>query len=318
LPEYRALRQRYSLLEICGEPELAAEAALQPVRALGVDAAILFADILLPLIPMGVDLEFAQGEGPIIHNPVRTAADVSRLRLYDPSEEIRSVMGAVRLIRSEIPEHVPLIGFAGAPFTVASYLIEGGSSRQFRLTKSMMYCEPWVWHALMEKLTRVLADYVTAQIAAGAQAIQIFDSWAGALSADDYRAYVLPHSSAVLRAAARAGVPVIHFGTNTAHLLEAMRQAGGDVIGVDWRIPLDDAWARIGQDVALQGNLDPVALFAPRPELEGRVALVLQQAAGRPGHIFNLGHGILPETPVDAVRAVVDWVHAHRLEMAPR
>jgi uroporphyrinogen decarboxylase len=310
MPAYRAIRARHSLLEICAQPELAAEVTLQPVRALGVDAAILFADILLPLVPMGVELAFAVQEGPVIHNPIRAAADVDALRLFEPREALRHVLEAVRLVRRALAGDPPLIGFAGAPFTLASYLIEGGASRAFTRTKQFMYAEPAAWHGLLEKLSRVTAGYLLAQIEAGAQAVQLFDSWVGNLSPDDYAAYVLPHSRRVLAAAQAAGVPVIHFGTGTATLLPHMKAAGGDVIGLDWRTPLAWGWETPGPQTGVQGNLDPAALLAPRPVLERQVRQVLENAAGRPGHIFNLGHGILPETPVDNVRAVVELVQA--------
>jgi uroporphyrinogen decarboxylase len=309
MPEYRAIRARHSLLEICRHPELAAEVTLQPVRALGVDAAILFADILLPLIPMGIDLEFAAGEGPVINNPIRSPADVSALRTVEPCESLGHVLEAARLARRELDGEVPLIGFAGAPFTLASYLIEGGSSRNFVRAKRLMYGDSQTWHMLLDKLARVVADYLVAQVEAGAQAVQLFDSWVGALGPDDYREYVLPHSRLVFDALRATGVPAIHFGTDTATLLPLMREAGGDVIGLDWRTPLDWGWDVLGPEVAVQGNLDPVALFAPRAELERRVRAIVRQAAGRPGHIFNLGHGILPETPVENVKAVVEMVH---------
>jgi uroporphyrinogen decarboxylase len=309
MAEYRAIRARYTLLEICAQPDLAAEVTLQPVQALGVDAAILFADILLPLIPMGIDLEFAAGEGPVIHNPVRSAAGVAALRPVDVPASLGHVLDAIRLVRRALDGRTPVIGFAGAPFTLASYLIEGGSSRNFVRTKRLMYADPTVWHALLGKLAEVVAEYLVAQVLAGAQAIQLFDSWVGALGPADYAEYVLPHSHRILSTVRAAGVPVIHFGAGTATLLPQMRAAGADVIGLDWRTPLDWGWQQVGHDAAVQGNLDPVALFAPRPELERRVRAVLDQAAGRPGHIFNLGHGILPETPVESVRAVVDLVH---------
>jgi uroporphyrinogen decarboxylase len=311
MPEYRTLRARHSLLEICAEPELAAEVTLQPVRALGVDAAILFADILLPLIPMGLQLEFAAGEGPVIHNPVRSAADVAALRPVEVEAALGHVLAAVRLVRRQLDGQVPLIGFAGAPFTLACYLIEGGSSRNFLRAKRLMYGDPETWHALLGRLAQVVGDYLAAQVAAGAEAVQLFDSWAGALSPADYEEYALPHSRTVLSRLSTTGVPVIHFGTDTATLLPLMAQAGGDVIGLDWRTPLDWGWAQIGADRAVQGNLDPAALFAPRPELERRVRHVLAQAGGQPGHIFNLGHGILPETPVENARAVVELVHEY-------
>lgn len=307
LPEYRAIRKNLSLLEICARPDVAAEVTLQPVDILGVDAAILFADILLPLVPMGIQLEFAAGEGPVIHNPVRTAADVANLRAVDAATDLDNVMQTIRRLRRALESRdVPLIGFAGAPFTLASYLIEGGATRTFRRTKQLMYGDPTTWHALMDRLATVVADYLNAQVAAGAQAVQLFDSWVGQLSPDDYAAYVLPYSQRILRAV--SGVPTIHFGTDTATLLPHMREAGSDVVGLDWRVPLDQGWQTVG-DVAVQGNLDPLAPFAPRDVLEAKVRDVLRRAGGRPGHIFNLGHGLLPETPVDNVRAVVDMVH---------
>jgi uroporphyrinogen decarboxylase len=314
MPEYRAIRQKYSLLEIVQRPEVAAEVTLQPVRALGVDAAILFADILLPVQPMGLQLEFAQGEGPVIANPVRTAADVARLRPLDAPTDLGHVMEAIRLLRRELPENVPLIGFAGAPFTLASYMIEGGASRSYVYAKSMMYAAPELWAQFMDKLAASLSDYLVAQIEAGAQAVQLFDSWVGALSPQDYARYVLPYSQQVLSAAAAASVPVIHFGTGTATFLKEMRAAGGSVIGLDWRTPLDWGWETLGEGVAVQGNLDPVALFAPLPVLRQQVHDVLRRAGGRPGHIFNLGHGILQHTPVENVRAVVEMVHEWKAE----
>ncbi len=309
MPEYRAIRARHTLLEICMQPELAAEVTLQPVRALGVDAAILFADILLPLLPMGIDLEFAKGEGPVIHNPIRSRADIEALRTIDPRDELSHVLAAVKLVRQELESQTPLIGFAGAPFTLASYMIEGGSSRNFIKTKRLMYDDARTWHILMSKLGCVITDYLTAQIAAGAQAVQLFDSWVGALSPTDYREYVLPHSRFIIEQVQRTGVPLIHFGTDTATLLPLLKETGGDVIGLDWRIDLDRGWETIGFDKAVQGNLDPVALFAPRDVLERRVKIILQHANNRPGLIFNLGHGILPETPVENVKAVVEMVH---------
>ena len=309
MPEYRALREKYSLIEICRQPELAAEVTLQPVHLLGVDAAILFADILLPLIPMGVDIEFIRGDGPAIHNPIRSEADIAGLRPIEAEQALGHVMRAVQLVRQQLPREIALIGFAGAPFTLASYLVEGGASRDFLRTKRLMYSEGRAWRELMEKLSAMLTDYLVAQVRAGAQAVQLFDSWVGVLSPEDYRDYVQPYSASVLEGVSQAGVPVIHFGTGTATLLEAMRDAGGDVMGVDWRIPLDQAWERLGPSVAIQGNLDPAALFAPRPELERQVRRILQAAAGRPGHVFNLGHGILPETPVERAKAVVEMVH---------
>lgn len=310
MAEYRALRERYSLLEICRQPELAAEVTLQPVEALGVDAAILFADILLPLIPLGAELEFVPGKGPVIHNPLRSAADLAGLRPVEVEQDLGFVLDAIRILRTSLPEETPLIGFAGGPFTTACYLIEGGGSRNYERAKSLMYADPDTWHALLERLAELTADYLLAQIEAGAQAVQMFDSWAGALAPQDYIEFAQPYSARVFDRLAETSVPTIHFGVNTATLLPLMREAGGSVIGADWRIPLDVAWKRIGEDVAIQGNLDPVALFAPQPVLKQRVHRVLNAAGGRPGHIFNLGHGILPGTPVENVAAVVETVHA--------
>ena len=309
--EYRAIRDKHTLLEICNQPDLAAEVTLQPVRKLGVDAAILFADILLPLIPMGINLEFAAGEGPVIHNPIQGGADVDALRPVEPHESLAFVLEALRIVRRELDEKVALIGFAGGPFTLASYIIEGGSSRNYLKTKQMMYAEPGTWHRLMGKLAQVVGDYLVAQVEAGAQAVQLFDSWVGALAPEDYREYVLPHSQAIFQALRSSGVPAVHFGTGTASLLPLMKAAGGDVIGLDWQTPLDWGWERLEHQVAVQGNLDPTVLFAPQSEIERRVVRILRQAGGRPGHIFNLGHGILPETPVENVKRVVDLVHEY-------
>jgi uroporphyrinogen decarboxylase len=308
LPEYRAMRERFGFLELCKNPEAAATVTLQPVDRLGVDAAILFADILLVVEPMGAGLEFARGEGPVIRHPVRSLADVQRLRPVDPREATPFVFEAARRVRAALDGRVPLIGFAGAPFTVASYLVEGGASRDYLRTKSLMFGEPRAWHALMDVLVDVTAGYLNGQIAAGVQAVQLFDSWVGTLAPDDYREYVLPHSRRLIHALT-PGVPVIHFGTGTAALLPLMREAGGDVIGLDWRVDLGEAWARLGPDVAVQGNLDPAALLASPDRFRRRVRAILDRAAGRPGHIFNLGHGVHPETPVDHVIALVDMVH---------
>lgn len=308
MPEYRALRERVPFLTLCKSPELAAQVTVAAVERLGVDAAIIFADILLLLEPMGVGLEFSAGDGPVIHRPLRSGADVDRLRESHPAETVPFVFEAVRRARVALPSHVPVIGFSGAPFTLASYLIEGGSSRHYLATKRFMYTDPGAWHALMDRLVRVIVPYVNGQIAAGAQAVQLFDSWVGCLSPADYRTFLLPHMKTLFRALA-PGTPVIHFGTETAGLLECMAEAGGDVIGVDWRIDLDIAWHRVGFERALQGNLDPAVLFAPRAELRRQVARVLAAAADRPGHIFNLGHGILPHTPVENVVALVEMVH---------
>jgi uroporphyrinogen decarboxylase len=308
MEEYRKLRAQYGFLELCKRPDLAAEITVTPVERLGVDAAILFADILLLLEPMGVGLEYSKGDGPVIHRPVRTAADVDRLQEVEPKKSLSFVFEAVRQCRAALGGKVPLIGFSGAPFTLASYLIEGGGSRNYIHTKRLFYAEPDTWKRLMERLARAVADYLNAQIAAGAEAVQLFDSWAGCLAPSDYQEFALPYTQAAIRAIT-PGVPVINFSTGTAGALKHLRAAGGDVIGLDWRVNLDEGWATIGHDVAVQGNLDPVALFAPRKEIARRVADILRRAGGRPGHIFNLGHGILPETPVDNVVAMVDAVH---------
>lgn len=308
MSEYRDLRTKHSILELCKTPELAARVTLQPIDRFPLDAAIIFADILLPLEAMGLQLEFAEGEGPVIHNPVRDRAGVDRLKMID-GDELQYVAEAVAVARRMLNGRVPLIGFAGAPFTLASYAIEGGSSRNYVLTKQMMYREPEAWHRLMDKLARVVVGYLRRQIKAGAQAIQIFDSWVGCLSAGDYAEYVMPHVQLIFDGLKHEGVPMIHFGTGTTAILGAMRKAGGTVMGVDWRVPLDDAWATVGHDMAVQGNLDPVALFGPPHEIERRVEDILRRAGGRPGHIFNLGHGILPQTPVDHVAATIEMVH---------
>ncbi len=306
MKEYRALRERYSILQLAKTPELACEVTLQPVGAMPVDAAILFADILLPVEPMGVKLRFAPG--PVLEGGITKAADVGRLREFDVREGLGYVLEAVKLARRALDGRVPLIGFAGAPFTLASYLIEGGPSAHFIKTKTFMHAEPKAWDALMRKVRRVTADYLLAQAAAGAQALQLFDSWVGALSPEQYRRSVLPHSRFVLERVAEAGVPVIHFGTGTSGFLEDFASAGGDVIGVDWRVDLDAAWERVGPR-GIQGNLDPVLLFSDKRPLKTAVEAVLARAGGRRGFIFNLGHGILPKTPVENVAAVVDWVH---------
>ncbi len=313
MPEYRAIRAKHSMLELCSNSELAAEITLQPIDQLGVDAAILFSDILLSLVPMGFKLDYVKGDGPVIDNPIRSVQDVERLRPVDVNESLGHVAESVTIITKELGGRLPLIGFAGGPFTLASYAIEGGTSRHQILTKRFMYTEPEAWHALLAKLAAVVADQLTAQINAGAAAVQLFDSWVGHLGPDDYREFVLPHSRTVLERVAALGVPSIHFGVGTTGLLESMREAGGDVIGLDWRIPLDEGWRRAGPDAAVQGNLDPVALFASRKQLRKRVHHILDTAGGEPGHIFNLGHGILPETPVDNVKYVVELVHEYGL-----
>jgi uroporphyrinogen decarboxylase len=311
IPEYMAIRSKHSFLEMCKNPEVAAEVTLQPVDMFGVDAAILFADILLPLEGMGINLEFAKDEGPVIHNPVRTQKDVDNLRIIDADEATPYVMETVRILRRELVNKVPLIGFSGAPFTLASYMIEGGGSKTYHNCKRMMYEAPEVWHALMTKISEVVVRYLRAQIAAGAQAVQVFDSWVGCLAPDDYKQFVLPHSKYVMTALKAEGVPVIHFANNGATLLNMVKEAGGDVIGLDWRLDLGEAWEQLGYDVAVQGNMDPFALFAPDAVIEKKVKHILAKAAKRPGHIFNLGHGINKETSVDKVQCLVNAVHKY-------
>jgi uroporphyrinogen decarboxylase len=308
MKEYRDVRARTGFLELCKNPSLAAEVTVTAAERLGVDAAIIFADILLILEPMGIDLEFAKGEGPIIHNPVRTSADVDRLRELEDTGALAFVFEAIRETRRQLRSDLPLIGFAGAPFTLASYIIEGGGSRNYVSTKQLMYNDSGAWHEMLARISRSLVQYLNEQIAAGAQAVQIFDSWVGCLSQTDYREFVLPHTQTVVRGIT-PGTPVIHFGTGTSSLLELMCEAGGDVIGVDWRVSLDQAWQRVGLDAGIMGNLDPVVLFANRDRLRREAQRILKKADGRPGHIFNLGHGILPETPVENVIALVDIVH---------
>ncbi len=315
MSEYRAIRQRYSFLEMVKTPEVAAEVTMQPIHAFPLDAAIVFADILPPLEGMGLHLTFEKGEGPVLHNPLRTPADIEALHQPDPRDSVRYTIEAVRLVKRELHDRIPLIGFSGSPFTLASYAIEGGSSRDYRHSKGLMYGRPESWRLLMQKLTRLVSDYLLAQIEAGADAVQIFDSWAGALSPFDYAEGVLPYvKECIANVKAKSDVPVIYFGTEMNGMLNLVRQSGADVLGVDWRIPLDDAWEQYGSDVAVQGNLDPATLFAPWPEIERRAADILRRAAGRPGHIFNLGHGILTETPVQNVARLVDFVHAYRHE----
>ncbi len=319
LPEYRAVRERASLIEITRQPELCAEVTLQPVRRLGVDAAILFSDIMAPLIAIGVDVELAEGVGPVIAEPVRHRRDLERLRELEPAGDVPHVLETIRLLREELaPMNVALIGFAGAPFTLASYLIEGRPSRDFTLTKQLMYSEPVLWNELMERLTRIVVPYIQGQIVAGAQAIQMFDSWVGCLSPRDYARYVQPHMRAIFEALAppeTLAMPLIHFGTGTATLLELMAEAGGDVIGLDWRVPLDEGWRRVGgaDRVAIQGNLDPAVLTAPWDVVRSEAEDVLRRAGGHPGHIFNLGHGVLPSTPPEMLERLVEFVHGYPL-----
>jgi len=311
MPEYRAIRSKYSMLEVIRTPELAAEVTLQPIQAFDLDAAIIFADILPPLIGMGLKLEFVKGNGPTFYNPIQSAADIDALATPPAEESLGGTLQAIRLAAAELkPRGIPLIGFAGAPFTLASYAIEGGGSKDFAKAKALMYTEPAAWERLMEKLVAVQADYLLKQAEAGAAALQIFDSWVGlALSKGDYQRFVQPYNTRLLDLVGQAGVPVINFSTGTFAYLDEVARTGGDVIGVDWRMPLGEAWERIGQRRAIQGNLDPIALLAPWDELQRQADGVLAGAEGRPGHIFNLGHGILPSTPVENVRRLVDYVH---------
>ena len=308
MSEYRAIRQRYSLLEICATPDLATEVTLQPIRRIDVDAAILFSDLLLPLAPMGIPFDFIKGEGPQIERPIASAEDIDRLRLFEPREALGHVLTAIRQTQSELGGRVPLIGFAGAPFTLASYAIEGGHSSNFAKTKALMYGHPDAWHRLCEKFATVVADYLVAQIDAGVDVVQVFDSWVGTLNATDYREFALPHTRRIFEAVGTR-VPTIHFGTGTATILEELQEAGGDVIGVDWRIPIDTAWDRLGES-AVQGNLDPTLLLGPTSRMFRQVDDILARVNRRPGHIFNLGHGILPSTPVEHVQMLAQYVHS--------
>ena len=307
MASYRAIRDHHTLLDICRNPELAAQVTLQPVKEIEVDAAILFSDLLLPLEPMGIPFDFVKGEGPVIDPPVRTVARIDSLRRFEPRESLAHVLDTIRLLRTQLD--VPLIGFAGAPFTLASYAIEGGPSSNYARTKALMYGEPEAWHRLADTFATIVADYLTAQIEAGAQAVQVFDSWVGALSASDYREFVLPHTQKIFATVQPLGVPSLHFGTGTTTILAEMREAGGDVIGLDWRIPLDEGWAEVGDDRAVQGNLDPTLLLGPVERMLRGAHDVLQRAGGRPGHIFNLGHGILPSTDLEHVRTLAHFVH---------
>jgi uroporphyrinogen decarboxylase len=307
LPEYRAIRERHGLFEIGARPELCAEVTLQPVRRHGVDAAVMFADIMSPVLPMGIDVELVENVGPVVREPVRSAADVERLRVVAPEETLAPILEAVRLVRAALRPDQAVIGFCGGPFTVAGYLVEGRPSREFATLKALMYGEPAVWHALMEKLADMFAAYVQAKARAGADVIQLFDSWVGALSPADYDEFVAPYSARILAA---VDVPTIHFGTGTATLLDRMATAGGNVIGLDWRIPLDRGWAEVGDDRAVQGNLDPALLLGPWPRVAAAADDVLRRAGGRPGHVFNLGHGVLPQTDPDVLGRLREHVHA--------
>ena len=307
MPEYRAVRKQHSLLEICKKPALAAEVTITAAEFLGVDAAIIFADLLLPLEVMGLPFHFSAGEGPVIEKPVRTEEDIAKLRT-DRDADLGYVSEAVAIVAKHFANRVPVIGFCGAPFTLASYMIEGGGSRNYIHAKKMMYNSPAEWNALMRKLVTVTVEYSAEQVRAGADVIQIFDSWVGCLGVEDYRRYVLPHVTAMVKQLQKTGAPIIYFGTDSAMLLPAMKETGADVIGLDWRIPLDEGWTRLDHATAVQGNLDPAMLFADWKELKSRAEDILQRAAGRPGHIFNLGHGILPETPVENVKNLARFV----------
>src|SRR5262245_18062693 len=309
MAEYRELRRRYSLLQICAEPELAAAVTLQPVETIEVDAAIHFSELLLPFTPMGLDFDFVEGEGPAIAQPIRHASDVARVRAIEPRQSLAHVLATIRVLRQELAGKVPLIGFGGAPFTMAAYAIEGGPSTSYATTKAFMYAQPAAWHALCDRFATVMADYLRAQIEAGAQAVQVFDSWAGQLSRADYREFAQPPTKRIFDALRDLDVPTLHFGVGTSAILPDMKDAGGDVIGVDWRLPLDEAWTRVGHDRAVQGNLDPTSLLGPTELLMAAADDVLRRAEGRPGHIFNLGHGVLPNTDLANVQALARHVH---------
>ena len=317
MADYRALRTRYSLLEICREPELAVAVTLQPVDVIDVDAAILFSDLLVPFTPLGLHFDFVKGEGPSIERPIRHCADVERLRRFDPRVELAHVMETIRVLRRELADKVPLIGFAGAPFTLAAYAIEGGPSTTYTNTKTFMYSQPQAWHRLCERLAATVADFLVAQAEAGAQALQVFDSWVGALNREDYREFALPHSKSIFDRVKETGVPLIHFGVGATNILTDIAEAGGDVIGLDWREPLDEGWARLpGRGV--QGNLDPARLLGPVDRMLAGARDVLTRAAGRPGHIFNLGHGIQPPTPLEHVQELARFVHRETTTAAPQ
>ncbi len=313
LPEYREIRKRHGLFDIVRQPELCAEVTLQPVRRHGVDAAVMFADIMLPVLGMGVEVELVENVGPVVGQPIESMADVERLTVPEPEDSVPSILEAVRLVRAELRDDQGVIGFAGGPFTVAGYLVEGRPTRDFVKTKGLMYGAPDVWHALMEKLTETFVRYLRAQAEAGSDVIQLFDSWVGALSVDDYLEFVAPYSSRILAA---VDVPTIHFGTGTAHLLPTMAAAGGDVIGLDWRIPLDAGWELAGSDRGVQGNLDPAVLLGPFERVESEAERILDRADGRPGHIFNLGHGVLPTTDPAVLGRLVELVHERTATVA--
>lgn len=309
IPEYKRKREAYSFIEMCKNPQIAAEVTLLPMHKLDVDAAIIFADILLPLEGMGVNFSFTAEDGPVVHNPIKTENQVKKLDVVSPEETLNYVLEAIRIVKKELGSDIPLIGFSGAPFTLASYLIEGGHSQNYINTKVMMLKAKDVWDALMKKLSKIVLLYLAAQIKAGADVVQLFDSWAGCLNPYDYEHYVLPYNKTIFNSLKRYNVPVINFATNNAGLLELMSRAGGDVIGIDWRINIDQAWKRIGYDKAIQGNLDPAILLGSTEEIKKRVKLIIKLTEGHNGHIFNLGHGVLPTTPEFNVKALVDMVH---------
>jgi len=314
LPEYRKIREKHGIIEICKNPELAAEVSTQPVEILGVDAAILFADIMLPLEGMGVKYTINEGLGPVIENSIENFQNVHALTTLDPNSDVPYVLEAVSIIKKKLDPHVPLIGFCGAPFTLATYLIEGHATRDFSKTKRLMYSDSKSWQLLMQKISSSMVSYLKAQVKSGVDAVQLFDSWVGCLSPEDYVKYVLPYSQEIFNQLRDTNVPCIHFGTGTSELLAKMKQAGGDVIGVDWRIPIDTAWQRLGFDVAIQGNLDPAVLLGDFSLIRTKAEDVLRRIAGRPGHIFNLGHGLLPDTPQKNVIELVSFVHEHTKE----
>jgi uroporphyrinogen decarboxylase len=314
LPEYRDIRKRHDLFSICRNAELCAEVTLQPMRRHGVDAAVMFADIMLPILGMGIDVELVEGVGPVVAQPVAGARDVERLRVPDPEEVVPEFLAAISMVREELEPDRAVVGFCGGPFTVAGYLVEGKPSRDFQKTKRLMYADPDAWHALMDRLAEAFAPYLAAQVRAGADAVQLFDSWVGALSVSDYREFVAPYSARILAA---VDAPTIHFGTGTAHLLEDIAGAGGDVIGLDWRVPIERGWDTVGTDRAVQGNLDPTLLLGPWERLEARALGILDAVGGRPGHIFNLGHGVLPATNPDDLGRLVELVHVRTSAEVP-
>jgi uroporphyrinogen decarboxylase len=314
LPEYREIRKRHGLFDVCRRPELCAEVTLQPVRRHGVDAAVMFADIMLPVLGMGVDVELVENVGPVVERPIASSADVERLAVPDPAESVPFVLEAVRLVRDELRDDQAVVGFCGGPFTVAGYLIEGKPTREFAATKRCMYGAPEVWHALMEKLASTFADYLAAKVEAGADVVQVFDSWVGALSVSDYEEFVAPYSERILAA---VDVPTIHFGTGTSHLLGELAAAGGDVIGLDWRIPIERGWELVGDECGVQGNLDPALLLGPWERAREAAFAILDAVDGRPGHVFNLGHGVLPDTNPDDLGRLVELVHERTAAEVP-